>query len=204
MGAVMMRAMTATNLTSRLRAAKMGQTTAATTRSRLAAAVLLGTLGAAACGDDEPPPPPPKAAAPSPVPGAPVPGAEAAAAGETPTVYTYNAVGKRDPFRTYFAEAEEADDANKNQSELQRFDIDQLKLVGVIVGTATPTAMVEDPAGQGHVVRVGTLMGKHWGQVKHIRRGEIIIQEEFRDFTGRRVSHLVPLRIPEEEIPGSK
>jgi type IV pilus assembly protein PilP len=204
MGAVMMRAVTATNLTSRLPAAKMGQTTAATTRSRLAAAVLLGTLGAAACGDDEPPPPPPKAAAPSPVPGAPAPGAEAAAAGETPTVYTYNAVGKRDPFRTYFAEAEEADDANKNQSELQRFDIDQLKLVGVIVGTATPTAMVEDPAGQGHVVRVGTLMGKHWGQVKHIRRGEIIIQEEFRDFTGRRVSHLVPLRIPEEEIPGSK
>ena len=204
MGAVMMRD-PATNLTSQLRAAKMTPKTVASTRSRLAAAVLLGTLGAAACGDDEPPPPPPKPAAPAPVPGAPVPGAEAAAAaGETPTVYTYNAVGKRDPFRTYFAEAEEADDANKNQSELQRFDIDQLKLVGVIVGTATPTAMVEDPAGQGHVVRVGTLMGKHWGQVKHIRRGEIIIQEEFRDFTGRRVSHLVPLRIPEEEIPGSK
>ena len=108
-------------------------------------------------------------------------------------------MGKRDPFRTYFSEVEELDEQVKNQTELQRFDIDQLKLVGVIVGTATPTAMVEDPQGMGHVVKVGTLMGKHWGQVKHIRRGEIIIQEEFRDFTGRRVSHLVPLKLPEDE-----
>lgn len=175
-------------------------------RNLAACVIAAGTLATAGCGEEEAPPPPPKAAGPaSPVPGAAAPGAEAAAAGgETPTVYTYNAVGKRDPFRTYFAEADEIDEANKNQSELQRFDIDQLKLVGVVVGTATPTAMVEDPSGQGHVVRVGTLMGKHWGQVKHIRRGEIIIQEEFRDFTGRRVSHLVPLRIPEEEIAAVK
>jgi type IV pilus assembly protein PilP len=128
------------------------------------------------------------------------PTAVAAPTAEAPVVYTYNAVGKRDPFRTYFAEVEELDDQMKSQTELQRFDIDQLKLVAVVVGTATPTAMVEDPTGMGHTVRVGTLMGKHWGQVRHIRRGEIIIQEEFRDFTGRRVSHLVPLKIPEEDL----
>ena len=159
----------------------------------------LAAMALAACGDDEPPP---KAA--TPAAGAAQPGAAPAAAtqapAETPVVYTYNAVGKRDPFRTYFSEVEELDEQQKNTSELQRFDIDQLKLIGVVVGTATPTAMVEDPGGTGHVVKVGTLMGKHWGQVKHIRRGEIIIQEEFRDFTGRRVSHLVPLRIPEEEL----
>jgi type IV pilus assembly protein PilP len=79
------------------------------------------------------------------------------------------------------------------------FDLDQLKLVAVVVGTATPLAMVEDPTGKGHAVKVGTVIGKHWGQVKHIRRGEIIIQEEFRDFTGRRVTHLVPMKLPEEK-----
>jgi type IV pilus assembly protein PilP len=119
--------------------------------------------------------------------------------GEVPELYTYSAVGKRDPFRTYFAEVDDTEGGKEGQSELQRFDIDQLKLIAVIVGTATPTAMVEDPTGMGHVVKVGTLMGKHWGQVKHIRRGEIIVQEEFRDVTGRRVSHLVPLKIPDEE-----
>jgi type IV pilus assembly protein PilP len=160
------------------------------------AAALLPTLG---CEDEAPPPP----AAATPAAGGPAAPAAAAPVAappaETPTVYTYNAVGKRDPFRSYFAEVDEADEQNKVQSELQRFDIDQLKLIGVVVGTATPIGMVEDPQGLGHVVREGTLMGKHWGQVKHIRRGEIIIQEEFRDFTGRRVSHLVPLKIPEDD-----
>jgi type IV pilus assembly protein PilP len=114
-------------------------------------------------------------------------------------VYTYNAVGKRDPFRTYFSEIENEDAVNRKLTELQQYDLDQLRLVAVIVGTATPKAMVEDPTGKGHVVKTGTLIGKHWGQIKHIRRGEVIIQEEFRDFTGRRVTHLVPMKLPEEE-----
>ena len=117
---------------------------------------------------------------------------------EESQVYTYNAVGKRDPFRTYFSEIEKEDAVTRKLTELQQYDLDQLRLVAVIVGTATPKAMVEDPAGKGHVVKTGTLIGKHWGQVKHIRRGEIIIQEEFRDFTGRRVTHLVPMKLPEE------
>lgn len=115
------------------------------------------------------------------------------------SVYTYNAVGKRDPFRTYFSEIESEEVVRDKLTELQQYDLDQLKLVAVVVGTATPKAMLEDPTGKGHVVKNGTLVGKHWGQVKHIRRGEIIIQEEFRDFTGRRVTHLVPLKLPEDE-----
>jgi type IV pilus assembly protein PilP len=164
--------------------------------------VLLASAGLAmGCDSEEDAPPPPPAKAPAAAAAAPAAAPAGALPGEAPTVYTYNAVGKRDPYRSYFAEVdEEAAQAAGTQSELQRFDIDQLKLVGVVVGTATPIAMVEDPTGLGHVVREGTLMGKHWGQVKHIRRGEIIIQEEFRDFTGRRVSHLVPLKIPEEEL----
>lgn len=129
---------------------------------------------------------------------------ETTAAAEAPKedeslVYTYNAVGKRDPFRTYFSEIENEDAVARKLTELQQYDLDQLRLVAVIVGTATPKAMVEDPTGKGHVVKTGTLIGKHWGQVKHIRRGEVIIQEEFRDFTGRRVTHLVPMKLPEEE-----
>ena len=54
-------------------------------------------------------------------------------------------------------------------------------------------------AGRGHTVKIGTLIGKRFGQVKAIRRGEIVVQEEFRDFTGRRVTHLVPMKLPEEQ-----
>ena len=80
-------------------------------------------------------------------------------------------------------------------TELQKVDLDKLKLVAVVVGTATPMAMVEDPAGKGHTLKIGTLVGKRLGQVKHIRRGEVVVQEEFRDFTGKRIPQLKELKL---------
>jgi len=166
------------------------------------ACALLGGLALAACGDDQATPPTPAEAAAAAAAQAAAPASAPEAdkkADDSDAVYTYNAIGKRDPFRTYFAELEHEETETRKLTELQMFDLDQLKLVAVVVGTATPLAMVEDPAGKGHAVKVGTVIGKHWGQVKHIRRGEIIIQEEFRDFTGRRVTHLVPMKLPEEK-----
>ena len=106
----------------------------------------------------------------------------------------------RDPFRTYFDELREADDVNRNLTELQKFDLPQLKLVGVMVGTATPMAIVEDPSGQGHTVRIGSLMGKKFGQVKTIRRGEVIVQEEYVDFSGtKKIRQLQSLKIENDD-----
>jgi type IV pilus assembly protein PilP len=126
----------------------------------------------------------------------------AAVAAETPKTadlsYTYNAVNRRDPFKTYFDELSQNEQTDQtNLTELQKIDLDKLKLVAVVVGTATPMAMVEDPAGRGHTVKIGTLVGKRLGQVKHIRRGEIVVQEEFRDFTGKRIPQLKELKLEE-------
>lgn len=128
----------------------------------------------------------------------------AAAAAEAPKPqdlsYTYNAVNRRDPFKTYFDELSQNEQQDQtNLTELQKIDLDKLKLVAVVVGTATPMAMVEDPAGRGHTVKIGTLVGKRLGQVKHIRRGEIVVQEEFRDFTGKRIPQLKELKLDEEQ-----
>lgn len=129
--------------------------------------------------------------------------AAAAAAAEAPKPqdlsYTYNAVNRRDPFKTYFDELSQNEQQDQtNLTELQKIDLDKLKLVAVVVGTATPMAMVEDPSGRGHTVKIGTLVGKRLGQVKHIRRGEIVVQEEFRDFTGKRIPQLKELKLDEE------
>lgn len=112
--------------------------------------------------------------------------------------YTYNALNRRDPFKTYFDELSTIDPQDQNLTELQKVELDKLTLVAVVVGTATPMAMVEDPSGRGHTVKIGTLIGKRLGQVKHIRRGEIIVQEEFRDFTGKRIPQLKELKLEEE------
>jgi type IV pilus assembly protein PilP len=119
---------------------------------------------------------------------------------EKPTdqqTYTYNAVNRRDPFKTYFDELNIEQVETGNLTELQRFEIDKLKLIAVVVGTATPMAMVVDPSGRGHTVKIGTLVGKRFGQVKHIRRGEIVVQEEFRDFTGKRIPQMKEMKLEE-------
>ena len=114
--------------------------------------------------------------------------------------YVYNAENKRDPFKTYFDELLVRESEQRNLSELQRFELENLKLVAVVAGTATPMALLEDPTGKGHTIKIGTLLGKKFGQVKQIRRGEVDIQEEFRDFTGRRIKTMKTLKlVPEGE-----
>ena len=61
-------------------------------------------------------------------------------------------------------------------------------------------AMVEDTAGLGYTIRVGTKVGKHRGQVKSIRRLEVVIQEEFRDYTGKIIPVYKTLKMSEEEV----
>jgi type IV pilus assembly protein PilP len=123
------------------------------------------------------------------------------------TSYSYevmvNGQMRRDPFKTYYEDLVPENPAvdTTKLTELQKIDLDKLKLVAVVVGTATPMAMVEDPTGRGHTLKIGTLIGKRLGQVKHIRRGEVVVQEEFRDFTGKRIPQLKELKLEEVQAP---
>jgi type IV pilus assembly protein PilP len=132
-----------------------------------------------ACGGSKPAPPPPKPAA--------KPAAAAAAATETKeavaessVTYTYNLVGKRDPFRSPL---EELRGTKQNQVEtscaepLCAWDLDQLKLVAVVTGDANPVAMVEDPLGRGHIVRRNARMGRQGGRVTQILRDSLTVTE---------------------------
>ena len=52
-------------------------------------------------------------------------------------------------------------------------------LTGIIWGIDRPRALVEDPEGIGHVMELGTYIGKHWGKVKAIDEGEVTVVEEY-------------------------
>lgn len=132
--------------------------------------------------------------------------AAAAAAAATPTPVpeddsdesSYNPIGKRDPFKSFLAE-ELAPGQQKALTPLQRFDIDQMSLIGIIWGISAPRAMVITPDGKGFVVQKGTLIGKNWGKVSRITQDEVIISEEFRDFEGKLIVHEIPLKMPKPE-----
>lgn len=112
--------------------------------------------------------------------------------------YNYNPIGKRDPFRSFLAD-ELAPDTRKVVTPLQRFDLDQLKIIGIIWGISSPRAMVTTPEGKGYVVQKGTLIGKNWGKVSRITQDEVIISEEYRDFEGKLIVTEVPLKLPKDE-----
>ncbi len=112
--------------------------------------------------------------------------------------YLYSAIGKRDPFRSFFEEFNEKE-KEEGTTELQTFEIDQLKLIAIITGRATPYAMVQDPSGKGHTLTRGTLIGKNWGRVSTITQDCVVVKEEYRNYTGRKVTNTVPMCLPKPE-----
>lgn len=112
--------------------------------------------------------------------------------------YLYSPIGKRDPFRSFFEEFNEKE-KQEGTTELQTFEIDQLKLIAIITGRATPYAMVQDPSGKGHTLTRGTLIGKNWGRVSTITQDCVVVKEEYRNYTGRKVTNTVPMCLPKPE-----
>ncbi|HYO66181.1 MAG TPA: pilus assembly protein PilP [Archangium sp.] len=97
-------------------------------------------------------------------------------------VYSYNPMGRRDPFRSPIEDIVRENPQPGAQvtactEPLCQWDIDQLKLVAVVTGDANPMAMVEDPMGRGHIVRRNTRMGRQGGKVTQILREEVIVTE---------------------------
>lgn len=92
----------------------------------------------------------------------------------------------RDPFRPMTLRAKVNTRARENLSPLERLDLSQLKVVGIIWDIKEPRAMVEDTAGLGYVVKVGTPIGSNDGTVKAIHRNQIVIVEFADDIYGAR------------------
>jgi type IV pilus assembly protein PilP len=112
--------------------------------------------------------------------------------------FAYNPIGKRDPFRSFFRSG--PDRSIASPTPLQRFEVDQYHLVGIVWGISNPRAMVEDPEAMGHVIEVGTYIGKNWGKVTQINSGSVIITEEYQTIDGELVTNQIVLELPVEEL----
>jgi len=114
--------------------------------------------------------------------------------------YVYSPVGKRDPFRSALENVKE-DEVRTERilSETEIYDLDQYKLTGLVTGTSQPLAMVEDPNGVGHGLRIGDRIGKQGGIVRRITKRAVIVREQSRNALGEvnAVDIEIPLR-PEE------
>ncbi|MEO1173152.1 MAG: pilus assembly protein PilP [Myxococcota bacterium] len=128
--------------------------------------------------------------------------AEERATSESALEFSYSPVGKRDPFRSYLADLSEAQaqTISRPVQATERFELDQYRLTGLITGTSQPKALVEDPEGVGHTVRIGSYIGKNGGVVRRITANGFVVTEEFRAPTGELVKVPITVKLPRAEI----
>lgn len=107
---------------------------------------------------------------------------------------------RRDPFRPFTLNLRSNVRRRENLSPLERYELGQLKLVGIIWNIKSPTALVEDSSGLGYTVKVGTPIGANDGKVKTIRPDEVVVEEEYMDLYGAKKKREVTLRLTAERF----
>lgn len=113
--------------------------------------------------------------------------------------YRYDPTGKRDPFRPLALRQARNVEQSAPLTPLQRYEIGQLKLVGVIRDVKPPRALVEDSAGLGFIVKPGTPIGPHGGVVAAIGRREVVVEEWQTDVIGERHRKEIVLELPKDD-----
>jgi type IV pilus assembly protein PilP len=118
--------------------------------------------------------------------------------------YAYDPSGKRDPFRPLFLMRRPAAASVEPMTPLQRYELGQLRLVGVVYDLAPPRAMVEDSSGLGFILTPGTAIGPNGGVVTAIRPRQVVVEEWQTDVIGQRHKKEFVLELPADESESSR
>jgi len=108
--------------------------------------------------------------------------------------YHYDPTDKTDPFKSYIRR-EVTLESEANQSPLERFDLSQLIVMGIIWGVDEPRALIKDPTGKGYIVRAGTPIGKNKGRILRIEDNKVVVKETYLDHLDRATTKEVELEL---------
>lgn len=116
--------------------------------------------------------------------------------------YTYQsgAAGAKDPFEPFYqirqAEVEQVVDSglsaemekeikNRNREELEQFELDSVRMVGTLDDKDENWAIILDPDGVVHRVKVGNYMGRNIGKIINIFEDRVELREIVKNDQGR-------------------
>lgn len=74
---------------------------------------------------------------------------------------------------------------NRNKEELEQFTLDSLRMVGTLDNENNQWAIISDPNGTIHRVKVGNYMGQNIGKIINIYEDKIELREIVQDDRGR-------------------
>jgi type IV pilus assembly protein PilP len=112
----------------------------------------------------------------------------------TAAAYHYDPTDKVDPFKSYIKRQITLDNTAES-SPLERFDLSQLTVMGIIWGVDEPRALVRDPTGKGYIVRTGTPIGKNKGRILRIEDNKVVVKETYLDHLDRATTKEVELEL---------
>jgi len=113
--------------------------------------------------------------------------------------YVYEPAGRRDPFLPLMKTRRPVSNSGLPLTPLQKFDLGQFRLIGVIVGRNEPMAMVMVPGGKAYVLKRGIKIGKNAGQVIDIREDAVVVEERFYDFAGEYRTSVQEIQLPKRQ-----
>ena len=123
------------------------------------------------------------------------------------TTVTYKVEGKIDPFASIFRDGSSVF-ADQNEKKLipltpiEKVDLSQLKLVGIIRAPSGNKALVEDASGKGFVIKKGARIGINSGRVIKILKNIVIVEEEAESISGKKT--LVQRELKLQKPPGEE
>lgn len=105
----------------------------------------------------------------------------------------YDPAGKIDPFEPLIKnspknssqKATYADTDTSGNTLLEKIDLSQLKLTGIVRTVSGNKGLVREASGKGHIIVRGTRIGTHGGRVAEVLNDRIIIKEKMQDLVGR-------------------
>ncbi len=93
-------------------------------------------------------------------------------------VFDYDPVGKRDPFQPFQVKKSVVSQTPQGPIlPLQRFELDELKVVGIIWDVPNPKAIIQTRDSKIYYIGLNDKLGKYNGYVAAIREGEIVVIE---------------------------
>lgn len=111
--------------------------------------------------------------------------------------YSYDPTNKVDPFKSFVVVRKELEEKEKPKTYLETLDLSQVSLSAIALGDQANWALVRDSKGDGHVIKVGTSIGRNGGHVIKILEKEVVVREYHRDIRGReKIPRDISIKLP--------
>ena len=102
---------------------------------------------------------------------------------ETASVFTYQPLGRRDPFTPLIQRDETSATIQTTRrpeqlrGPLERYELGQMRLIAVVVVGGAPRAMLSTPDGKSYAVKIDDYVGINGGRVKDIQTRKIGVDD---------------------------